>query len=366
MTLWILFGAMSLVAVVFAVWPLYQRQRTLSPLIGFSVIFIVALSTGLYYRQGNPGLQSVARSGTAEAELQSMDAAIAGLAERLEDNPNDANGWMMLGRSYMSVGNFTDAAGAYEKAIELESAQNPQSLVGLGEALVAMANGDMNGRAATFFENALALDPDFPQALFYGGLAAFNRNDVDLAADRWERLLTLNPPPEIQDILRQRIAEWRGESALPADHPPIQSAESGEQPAEVSVEESAKQPAAAPSVPMSESAVVRASLTLTDEARAALPPNATVFVIARDPAQPMPPIAVTRRQLSELPVAVELGDRESMVPGRDLSGFAEIELIARVSLSGQPMAQPGDWFGTIIVNPADQNDVALPISERVN
>ena len=91
-----------------------------------------------------------------------------------------------------------------------------------------------------------------------------------------------------------------------------------------------------------------------------------MFVIARDPAQPMPPIAVTRRRLSELPMAVELSDRESMVPGRDLSGFAEIELIARVSVSGQPNAQPGDWFGTITVTPAEKNDVVLSIQERVN
>ena len=222
----------------------------------------------------------------------------------------------------------------------------------------------MDGKSATLFENALALDPNYPQALFYGGLAAFNRGDESLAADRWERLLSLNPPPEIQDILRVRIAEWRGESSLPADHPPIESAETVAAPAPAPAPEPEPEPE--PLTPMSEGAVVRASLTLTDEARAALPPEATVFLIARDPAQPMPPIAVTRRQLSELPLAVELGDRESMVPGRDLSGFAEIELIARVSVSGQPMAQPGDWFGSIIVKPADENDVALPISEQVN
>jgi cytochrome c-type biogenesis protein CcmH len=366
MNIWIIFGLMSLVAVGFLAWPLYQRQRTLSPLIGFSVIFIVALSTGLYYRQGSPDLPSAASAGSGDSNLPSMDAAIEGLAQRLAANPDDANGWMMLGRSYMSVGNFTDAAAAYEKAIELESAQNPQTLVGLGEALVAMGNGNMDSRAATLFENALALDPNFPQALFYGGLAAFNRDDIDLAADRWERLLALNPPPEIQDILRQRIAEWRGESTLPADHPPIESAQSDQKAAEEPADEVEKKSVPAPLGPMSEGAVIRASVTLTDEARAALPANATVYVIARDPAQPMPPIAATRRQLVELPVAVELSDRESMVPGRDLSGFAEIELIARVSLSGQPMAQPGDWFGAIIVKPADDNDVALSISEPVN
>jgi cytochrome c-type biogenesis protein CcmH len=104
---------------------------------------------------------------------------------------------------------------------------------------------------------------------------------------------------------------------------------------------------------------------LSAEAAAALPAEATVFIIARDPAQPMPPIAATRRLLSELPALVELGDRESMVPGRDLSMFAEFELMARVSLSGQPMAAPGDWFGTVIINPANDNDVELSIQTEV-
>jgi hypothetical protein len=74
---------------------------------------------------------------------------------------------------------------------------------------------------------------------------------------------------------------------------------------------------------------------------------------------------VTRRRVSELPAAIELGDRESMVAGRDLSGFAEFELVARVSLSGQPSQQPGDWFGSVIVTPAENNIVELSIDQEV-
>ena len=218
----------------------------------------------------------------------------------------------------------------------------------------------------SLFENALALDPNNPQALFYGGIAASNRGNISLAADRWERLLGLNPPPDIQGILQQRIAEWRGETpALPASHPPIEGDESvtSAEPAPAAEPEPAPAPVELP--PMSDGAVVRATVSLSAEAAAALPANATVFVIARDPAQPMPPIAATRRMLSELPAPVELGDRESMVPGRDLSGFAEFELIARVSLSGQPMAAPGDWYGSVVVNPSASNDIELSIQTEV-
>ena len=361
MNMWVLFGVMSLVAVGFAVWPMYRRQQRLSPLIAASVIFVVALSSGLYYQQGSPHLPSAGAAGAA-----SMDDAIAGLAARLEANPEDSAGWTMLGRSYMSMGNFNGAVEAFEKAVELESAQDPQGLVGLGEALMAQSGGAVDSRITSLFENALALDPNNPQALFYGGLSAFNRNDEALAADRWERLLALNPPEEIQGILRQRIAEWRGEASpqMPASHPPI---DAGADTATVADPVPAAQPETevVERPPMGEGAVVRANVALSAEAVAALPAEAIVFIIARDPAQPMPPIAASRRMLSELPALVELGDRESMVPGRDLSGFAEFELIARVSLSGQPMAQPGDWFGSVIVNPSASNDIELSISNEV-
>lgn len=355
MTLWILLAIMSLAAVGFAIWPMYKHQGGLTPLIGAAVIFVVALSSGLYYHQGKPELRSVGSAGP-DADLPGMDDAIAALAKRLEENPDNADGWSMLGRSYMSVGNYPRAVEAFEKAMELESGQNAQTLVSLAEAQLALTNSPVDGSIASLFENALALDPNNPQALFYGGIAAFNRDDTDLAANRWERLLALNPPEEIQGILKQRIAEWRGE-APPADtEAPIPA----EQP-----EQQAVEPAPAIEEPVSEGAVVRAKVTLSDEAAAALTVDATVFIIARDVTVPVPPIAVTRRRLSELPVTVELGDRESMVPGRELSGFPEFELIARVSLSGQPGAQPGDWFGTVIVKPAENNDLELTIQQQV-
>ena len=100
-------------------------------------------------------------------------------------------------------------------------------------------------------------------------------------------------------------------------------------------------------------------------ALAALPAEATVFIIARDPAQPSPPIAVARRLLSDLPDVVRLGDGDSMIPGRALSGFPEIELVARVSVSGQPVAQSGDWFGSEIVKPSENDAVTLSIAQQV-
>ena len=346
MTLWISLAVMSLVAIGFAVWPLYKNGKGFSPLVGVAVVLVVALSASLYNIQGSPTLPS------GSGALPEMDDAVAALADRLAANPDDINGWKMLGRSYMTIGNYAGAVEAFEKTVELESAEDAQSLVSLGEALLAESESGITGRIASLFENALAIDPNNPQALFYGGIGAYNRNDTALAADRWETLMSLNPPAEIQGVLQQRIAEWRGEK-LPA----VVQAEP--QPEVEATPESIASVAQLPG------AVVSARVSLTVAAAEALPAEATVFVIARDPAQPGPPIAVARRRLSELPVTIGLGDSESMVAGRSLSSFAEFELLARVSLNGQPNAQPGDWYGLQIVKPAENNAIELPIDQQV-
>ncbi len=337
MTLWTVFVVMCVFAVQFVAWPLYRRQRRLSPLLAASVVAVVAVSAGLYAFQGSPDLRSTAGGG-----LPDVEDMVVGLASRLQSRPDDVDGWKMLGRSYMTLNDFAGAADAFERAVALESSQNAQTLVSLGEAILARDSSRIEGRTSALFESALALEPNNPSALFYAGIGALNRGNRALAADRWEILLGLNPPPEIREVLVQRIAEWRGEAPPPMPPPlPAQAA------------------------PQQSGVVVSADVSVSDAAAASLPADATVFIIARDPAQPSPPIAVTRRRLSELPDVIQLGDRDSMIPGRALSGFAEFELVARVSLSGQPVAQTGDWFGARIVKPAESDRIALSIEQQV-
>lgn len=331
MTLWIAIALMCLAATAFVAWPIYRSQQKFSTVIAGSVVFVVLLSAGLYALQGAPDVLSGA---SAQPDVEAM---VASLAARLETNPDDLNGWIMLGRSYMTLGNYPAAVLAYERAVNIEQSQNAQSLVNLGEALLARDNSRIEGRMAALFESALALEPNNPAALFYGGIAAMNRGNTEQAAERWEILLSLNPPEEIRGILEQRIAEWRG-VAPPAMNTPT-TAQAG--------------------------TVIVAEISVSAAAIASLPAEASVFVVARDPAQPSPPIAVTRRVLSELPVTVRLSDADSMIPGRTLSAFSEVELIARVSVSGQPMAQSGDWFASVTMQPSAGNTVTLLIDQQV-
>ncbi len=359
MIFWIIVSAFCLVAMLFAAWPIYRDTKRLTPMLAGIIVFTVAMSAGLYNHVGSPNVPS-GRSGQS---LEDMQEVMAALEARLAENPEDLKGWQMLARSNMSLQRFDAAVTAYERAMELEDGRNAQTLVDLALAILSRDGTPIEGRPAALIDSALAMDPNNPAALFYSGVAAANNGNTDLAAERWEILLGLNPPPEIRSVLAQRIAEWRGQpvaaidpaAALPADHPPIDS----------EAEQGAAQ-AAVPQAPEADpDAVVTARVALSQGAIESIVADASVFVIARDPAQPSPPIAVSRIRVSQLPAVVSLGDSQSMVAGRDLSGFEEFELLARVSLSGGPAARSGDWFGSLIVRPADGNSVFLSIDQQV-
>ena len=361
MTFWIILTLLCLVALLFAAWPIYRNAQRLTPMLAGVIVFTVALSVALYNHVGSPNVPS----GRGGDSLEDMESVMASLEARLAQNPEDLKGWQMYARSNMSLQRFDAAVEAYERIMELEDGRNAQTLVDLALAILSRDGTAIEGRPAALIDGALALDPNNPAALFYAGVAAANQGDRDLAAERWEILLGLNPPPEIRSVLEQRIAEWRGEpyepsspavaAGLPPDHPPVEGAGNA-----------AAEPAPAATAPAADpNAVVTARIALSQSAIESIGADANVFVIARDPAQPSPPIAVSRLRLSQLPTVVSLGDAESMVAGRDLSGFPEFELLARVSLSGSPAATSGDWYGSLIVRPADTDSVFLSIDQQV-
>jgi cytochrome c-type biogenesis protein CcmH len=330
--LWILFGVMLLAAAIMVVWPLYRHQRRFSAMIALIVVGIIGISASLYSYIGTP--ETAPANLTADGSIEAM---VASLDDRLQENPDDLNGWKMLGRSYMQMGDQPGAIAAFEKAVALEGSSNGETLVSLGEAVFTNDQTTIGGRAGRLFESGLALAPDNPRALFYAGLAAAQRGDTLLAADRWELLLALSPPEQLQDILRQRVAEWRGGEPTPEQQPPL------------------TQPAG----------VVAVDIAIGDVTASAIDPAAVVFIIARDPAQPSPPLAVKRRRAGDFPTVVTIADSDAMVPGRLPSAYEQLEIIVRVSASGQPMAQPGDWFGQGSLRPADGASIAIVVDQQV-
>ena len=329
--IWLIFVLMLLAAIVCVALPLYRSQRRVSATNAGAIFIVVGLSAVFYQQLGTPGAES------ATSEEPSVEDMVESLDARLRQKPGDLAGWKMLGRSYLQMRNFDGAVDAFEHAVELESSSDGRTLADLGEAVLLQDQSSINGRAVELFESSLALVPNNPKALFYAGMIAMNRGNNELAADRWEALLATSPPANVQEILRPKIAELRGEA------PPMPI----------------------PAVANDRPSGVTVRVSLGEAAASAADANATVFVIARDPEQPSPPIAAVRRKVSELPDEVTIADADAMIPGRVPSAFARLEIVARVSMSGQPMAQSGDWFGSAILEMANADGIDITIDQSV-
>jgi cytochrome c-type biogenesis protein CcmH len=315
---WLITGAMLAVAVLFVALPLYRSEKRFSSTSIASIVAVSVIAAAMYSKTGTPDAEAPPQQ---SGDMPSIEEMVSSLAARLQENPDDLAGWKMLGRSYLQMQNYPGAIAAYERAVAMESSQNGQTLADLGEAVLMNDPQTLIGRAGQLFENALALTPGNPKALFYSGMSAAQRGNNELAAERWEALLATSPPPNVQEILGQRIAELRGEA-----------------------------PAAQPTPVTTSKPVVSVSVTLGDAVTSAQLPDAPVFIIARDPNQPSPPFAAVRWQLSDLPASVPISDSDAMIPGRVPSGFANLEVVARISMSGEPIAQSGDWYGQATIS----------------
>ena len=140
----------------------------------------------------------------ANPEIEGM---VTQLEERLKREPNDAEGWVMLGRSFVMLGRYPRAVDAYQQAYDLTKGEDVSALTGLAEALVLTDEASLNGRAGELIESALVESPREPRALWYGSLAALSAGKLDVARDRMQALLDQNPPESVRSVLQAQIAE---------------------------------------------------------------------------------------------------------------------------------------------------------------
>ena len=202
-----------------------SHSRTLVYSLAFALPVIAVI---FYLRVGHPSALSAApepagRSMAAPAESetdaagfspQRIEANVAALAKKLEQNPNDVAGWTMLGRSYTSLEKYSEASAAYKKAVELKS--DDADLLADYAFTLAMANGrKLAGEPTEIIKRALKINPEDPKVLELAGSAAFEANEFEQAINHWEKLLKkTSADPEISQALKERIAEAR--SHLPA------------------------------------------------------------------------------------------------------------------------------------------------------
>ncbi len=259
--------------------------------------------------------------------IESPESMVEGLVRRLDDHPNDVGGWLMLGRSYVALQEYPLAARAYGRADRVAGGRSAEALLGEAEALTLSDDSELTGRAGQLIERALAVAPDDPHALFFGGTAALRRGDLVLARSRFNRLLAMSLPTNVRSVLEQEIVSIDRHLA-PASRPaaPARALASADRAAE----------SAAP--------VVRVRIVLSPALRRQAPAGVPLYVFVRDPVRPGPPLAV-KRLPSQFPQAVELTAADAMVPGLTLAAGEHLQVVARVAPSGNPLPESGDLFG---------------------
>jgi cytochrome c-type biogenesis protein CcmH len=279
------------------------------------IIAIPALAALLYARLSNWDWKFTSAQ---QAQAVEMERSIHELEARMQSNPHDFDGWMLLGRSYVAIGQPAKAIGAYQHAFDLTQGQDVNAMIGLGEALALADETSLQGRAGELFTAALAKAPNHPKALWYGSIAALTSGDLRLGRDRLQQLLAQNPPEQLRAVLERQIQdldEQLGEGEAAA----------------------ATKPAASRTIRVSVSIAPK----IQKQRSAALP----LFILARDPDAGGPPLAVQRHSSTEAPLMVELSERDAMIPTRTIASVPKVQVVARLSRGGTPQAQSGDFFG---------------------
>lgn len=300
-----------------------EHSRWLAALV--LVACLPVISGVLYFTLGNPAAMSstAAAARDPHAGDPQVAAMIEQLASRLKANPDDGEGWAMLGRSYRVTGRADLSAQAYAEAAK-RLPPNAAIYTDWAEAIALGQGRSLAGRPTELLDRALAIDPDNAKALALAGAAAAERNDIATAARHWTRLKGVLPPdsPLIAEVDRRLASVGSAAAPAPSPAPPPPAA------------------SAAASGP-----TVAGRVALDPKLAKSVAPGDIVFILARDPDGSRMPLAVMRIAASELPRAFVLTDAMAMSPAATISKAAKVVVEARVSKTGDAKAQPGDLSG---------------------
>ena len=319
--------ALAVAILLVPVWRQRSRDGRWSPAGIVVTVLVAPVALGLYTYVSNWDPEYAAR---ADRETELLDQ----LVDHLEANPDDLQGWRLLAASYMQLGRYDDGRAAYQRLWALTREPDDELKLSYAEAQILSDRASLTGEAGRLVEEVLASHPGDPKALWYGGLVALELGREEAVRTRWTSLLALNPPEEVARVVTAQLASLGG----------------------------AASEGASSAVPGPE---IKLAVTLgAGRSVAGLAPSAQLFIIARAP-EGGPPLAVIRRPPSALPGEFSLSDADSMIQGRSLGAYPELSVVARISMSGQPVAQPGDWQAEAVVRPSEAETVALVIDQVV-
>ncbi len=308
-----------------------------------AVVIALALpsaSLGLYKLLGQPeafidNAQSGAQITPENITPKQFTGMTQRLAVKLREQPNDSHGWSMLAKAYAVIGRAGDATMAYERAVLL-APENATLLAEFAHTLATANNNSFAGRPRELIARGLKLEPNNPRILALAGSAAFDAKDYSGAVNAWEKLLAIVPKEsEITDQLIASISAAR--------------AAMGQQPAATSGQG------------------VSGSVSISDALKNIASDTDTLFIYARAAGANAPrmPLAVWRGTVKDLPRQFSLDDSMAMTPAMVLSKFEQVTVEARISKSGNAIAQSGDLGSPGITVKPGAKDINIVIDRVV-
>jgi cytochrome c-type biogenesis protein CcmH len=295
--------------------------------LGLALLLLLPVTTLLLYQGvGTPSAIDVSPDTPGLAQRAGQDTDIeellAQLEARMAAQPEDLEGWLLLGRSYRSLQRHEEALIAFQRARAL-APEDPAVAVELAEALIFTSDpAQPNPDVSELLAQALASAPDLQKGLWLAGMVAAQAGDDAKAVSHWDRLMTqLEPGSPVAASVQQQLdaARARLGVAPPVNWPGL----------EIVVTAPAELPA--------------------------LNPESALFVIARNPDAPNPPLGAVRLPPA-FPAIVRMTDANSMMPQRPLSGAARLQIQARLSLDGNPIAAAGDPQSEAVTIAADHSE----------
>jgi len=305
------------------------------------LVFLVPLTAfWLYVKIGNPEA-IVNPTGAAMMDGKPMTQAdveglLASLSAKLEKNPDDGAGWVLLGNSYVKIGKYAEAVKAYEQATK-KITDNAQLYADYADALAATNDYKLEGLPVELANLALKIDARNIKAKMLLATAAYDRQDYKEAIALWEKIIT-ELPKEAEIIPDIKAAIAKAQSLA------------GETKS-TSVQKVAV------------NAGIRGTVRLSPALTKALDANATLFVFARAAQGAPMPIAIVRASAKDLPYQFQLDDTSAIMPSNKLSQADAVVVVARISKSGDAKPISGDLQGmSAVMKPVGEN-VEIEINE---
>ena len=334
-----------------AVVPASKAARLSPGVLAMVGVAVLAIAGAGYWVMGSPvgaGVEpgGVAAAGAGQAgggaashqtTAEQIEAMTEKLTARLKDQPDDAEGWAMLGRSYTVLGRHPEALPAYERAVALR-ADDAQLLADYADSLAVKNKRVLAGEPMNWVEKALKIDPRNVKALALAGTDAFDRKDYAGAVKYWEQVVQFGPTDSnyVQQV-QASLAEARELGGLP----PVAGKPAG---ASASTGPAATAPPAQPVVSLSNKQV-SGTVSLAPALAKQAGPEDTLFVFARGPDGKGMPLAILRRQVKDLPLQFTLDDSTAMSPAAKISSVSSVVVSARISKTGEAFPQAGDLSG---------------------